>query len=150
METAIFDVAAVMDGVLRELTLQICGFLQPPIVPAAAQNPSDPGLSNLCLGLAAATPGTELMERHVDSDILTMTCYTEPFLEVPHPVTAEWTVVDVFGDMPIVNVGMSLQKLSGNRFRAPLHGVRQSQEVINLIMYDLHDGTATTALLSMG
>lgn len=128
-----------MDDKLRELSLLLCKSLDPPISTEIVQEPWNPGRSNLCLGLAAAPAGTPLVDRHVDSDLLTMTFYDEPFLEVQQPTTGEWKVVDIGENLPIVNIGTSFQRASENRLRAALHGVRQSEKEINLIMYDLHE-----------
>ncbi|GJC90928.1 hypothetical protein ColLi_13766 [Colletotrichum liriopes] len=136
VEAELFELATIVDHILRQLSVLLCESLDPPIPTKVVPDGQEPGRSNMCLGLAVATPGTSLMERHVDSDLLTLTLYDEPFFEVQQPETGEWKVVDVCGNQPIVNIGRSFQEVSNNRLHAPLHGVRQSESDINLIMYD--------------
>lgn len=78
---------------------------------------------------------------HLDEDLLTITYYDEPFLEVFENHTQEWRLVEVSQNLPVVNVGETLQTLSDSRFHAPQHRVIQCPREIDLIMYDLNDGT---------
>lgn len=128
------------DSVLRDLSTLLCTSLDPPVTVAAIKDPKNPGLSNLCLGLAAAPAGTPLLGSHLDEDMLTITYYDEPFLEVLDPISQEWSVVQVLENLPIVNVGDRFQEASNDRLHAPLHRVVQSSREINLIMYDLNEG----------
>ncbi|KAL2208336.1 hypothetical protein CC79DRAFT_1355706 [Sarocladium strictum] len=132
------DLAGFIDLVLRRLSFILCTSLDPSIPVEVASDDGSPGISNLCLGLAAAPIGTSLMEPHTDSDLLTMTFYDSAFLELHSPETGEWCVVDVNANMPLVNIGRSFQSVSGNKLKAPSHGVRQSDGDIDLVMYDLH------------
>ncbi|KAL0929816.1 2og-fe oxygenase family protein [Colletotrichum truncatum] len=138
VEAEISKLATMTDDILRQLSTLLCESLDPPISTEVVSDSRKPGRSNMCLGLASAAAGTSLMEHHVDSDLLTLTFYDEPFLEVQQPKTGEWKVVDVCENRPIVNVGTTFQRVSEHRLRAPLHGVRQSEREINLIMYDLY------------
>ena len=78
------------------------------------------------------------MGSHQDDDLLTITFYDEPFLEVLDERDQQWKLVEVFQHLPIVNVGTTLEKASGGRLRAPFHRVVQTPSAINLIMYDLN------------
>ncbi|KAK1621892.1 hypothetical protein BDP81DRAFT_466477 [Colletotrichum phormii] len=140
VEAKIENVASSVDTVLRDLSTLLCESLDPPVLTSSFNNAEGPGLSNMCLGLATTPAGTSLMDSHLDEDLLTITFYDEPFLEVLEPLTGEWKVVEVLENMPIVNVGDSFQQLSNNRLHAPLHRVKQPDEEINLIMYDLCQG----------
>jgi 2OG-Fe(II) oxygenase superfamily len=141
VEAKLTSVGSFTDSVLRDLSTLLCESLDPPIPTAVVDNPKNPGLSNMCLGLATAPAGTSLMGSHLDEDLLTITFYDEPFLEVLERTTQEWKLVEVFKNMPIVNVGDSFQKASNDRLYAPFHRVKQSQREINLIMYDLNKGS---------
>ncbi|KAK4219668.1 hypothetical protein QBC37DRAFT_367780 [Rhypophila decipiens] len=104
-----------------------------------------PEISNLCLGLATAPKMTELMPAHLDEDLLTLTFYDEPFLEVQDRHTQEWklvnTCVDGVGNhMPIVNVGETFQEVSGGKLHAPFHRVKMTEREIDLVMYDFCEG----------
>jgi isopenicillin N synthase-like dioxygenase len=79
------------------------------------------------------------MEPHTDSDLLTMTYYDEPFLEVQQPMTEAWELIDVCNNLPIVNVGRRFQIASNCKLHAPVHRVKQTEKAIDLIMYDLHE-----------
>lgn len=140
VEARLANVVSFNDSVLRDLSTLLCTCLDPPVPAAAITDPQNPGLSNLCLGLAAAPPGTPLLGSHLDEDMLTITYYDEPFLEVLDPISQAWKVVDVFEQLPIVNVGDRFQEASNDRLHAPLHRVVQSPREINLIMYDLNEG----------
>ncbi|KAJ6789154.1 hypothetical protein PWT90_06030 [Aphanocladium album] len=126
------------DAVLRDMTTMLCGLLDPPIATTCVDNPERPGISNVCLGLADGLPGTALMGSHLDDDLLTITFYDEPFLEILDEKDSQWKLVEVFEHLPIVNVGTTLQRASNNRLRAPYHRVVQTPSPINLIMYDLN------------
>jgi isopenicillin N synthase-like dioxygenase len=117
----------------------LCGLLDPPIPTACADDPGKPGISNVCLGLANGSPGTSLIGSHLDDDLLTITFYDEPFLEVLDERDQQWKLVDVCENLPIVNVGNTLQTASNNVLHAPFHRVVQTQRDINLIMYDLNE-----------
>jgi isopenicillin N synthase-like dioxygenase len=140
VEARLAKVVSFNDSVLRDLSTLLCTSLNPPLKVAAINDPKNPGLSNLCLGLAAAPAGTPLLGAHLDEDMLTITYYDEPFLEVLDPTSQEWRVVEVFENLPVVNVGERFQEASNDRFHAPLHRVVQSPNEINLIMYDLNEG----------
>ena len=135
------QVASFTDAVLKDLSTLLCKSLNPPIEKVVLGDSKDPGLSNLCLGLATASAGTSLMGSHLDEDLLTITFYNEPFLEVLERTTQEWKVVEVFENLPIVNVGDSFLKASNGRLYAPYHRVKQTQREINLIMYDFNEGS---------
>jgi hypothetical protein len=137
VEGKVNNVTSRIDGILRDLSLLLCKTLDPPIPTQVVDNPKSTGLSNLCLGISAAKTGTSVMGSHLDEDLLTMTFYDEPFLEVLERSTQEWKLVEVFEHMPIVNVGDRFEKFSNNRLHAPYHRVTQTPKEIDLIMYDL-------------
>ncbi|KAF3022418.1 hypothetical protein E8E14_006123 [Neopestalotiopsis sp. 37M] len=137
VEDKVNNVTSRIDGILRDLSLLLCKTLDPPIPTQVVDNPKSTGLSNLCLGISAAKTGTSVMGSHLDEDLLTMTFYDEPFLEVLERSTQEWKLVEVFEHMPIVNVGDRFEKFSNNRLHAPYHRVTQTPKEIDLIMYDL-------------
>lgn len=139
VEARLANVVSFNDSVLRDISTLLCRSLDPPIAVAAIKDPKNPGLSNLCLGLAAAPAGTPLPGSHLDEDMLTITYYDEPFLEVLDPTSEEWRVVEVFENLPIVNVGDRFPKASNDWLYAPLHRVVQSPREINLIMYDMNE-----------
>lgn len=139
VEAKVENVAAFIDAILRKLSEMLCNSFDPPNAAVNIVNTKSPGLSNLCLGLATATAGTELMSSHLDEDLLTITFYEESFLEVRDKVTGEWRLVEAFMNMPIVNIGETFQKVSNGRFHAPFHRVKQTKRQIDLIMYDLND-----------
>ncbi|KAI4264855.1 MAG: hypothetical protein L6R42_000060 [Xanthoria sp. 1 TBL-2021] len=140
VEARLANVVSFNDSVLRDISTLLCKSLDPPIAVAAIKDPKNPGLSNLCLGLAAAPAGTPLLGSHLDEDMLTITYYDEPFLEVLDTTSEEWRVVEVFENLPIVNVGDRFPEASNDRLYAPLHRVVQTPREINLIMYDLNEG----------
>ena len=139
VEARLANVFSCNDSVLRDLCTFLCKSLDPPIAPAAIKDPKNPGLSNLCLGLAAAPAGTPLLGSHLDEDMLTITYYDDPFLEVLDSTSEEWKVVEVLENLHILNVGDRFLKASNERLHAPLHRVVQSPREINLIMYDLNE-----------
>lgn len=83
------NVVSFNDSVLRDIFTLLCKSLNPPIAVAAIKNPKNPELSNLCLSLAAASAGTPLLRSHLNEDMLTITYYDEPFLEVLDPTSEE-------------------------------------------------------------
>ena len=141
VEAEIGNMFTFNDTVLRHLSILLCNSLDIPTTDVKdAQNP---GVSNMCLGIANGTAGTALMPSHLDEDYLTITYYDEPFLEVQDRTTQEWKSVEVFQNMPLVNVGDRLEAVSKARLFAPPHRVVQTPKEINLIMYDLNEGTTT-------
>jgi hypothetical protein len=148
VEAKVASLAFLTDSVLREISTLLCKSLDPPLSTVVIDDETTPGLSNMCLGLATAPAGTPLMDSHLDEDLLTMTFYDEPFLEVLDREAAEWKLVEVLEDLPIVNVGASFQAISDNRLYAPFHRVRQCQRHINLIMYDLCPGLQEKSLVT--
>ena len=128
------------DTVLRTIAQKVSTNASPPLKAVNYSDPTNPGDSNMCLGIASARAGMEILGDHLDEDILTITYYDEPFLEVQDRKTGEWGLVDVNEHMPIVNVGDELQKASEGKFYAPPHRVVQSPKEINLVMYDLNEG----------
>jgi isopenicillin N synthase-like dioxygenase len=130
------------DTVLRTVAQKLNTNASPPLEAVNYSDPTNPGDSNMCLGIASARAGMEILGDHLDEDILTITYYDEPFLEVQDRKTGEWGLVDVNEHMPIVNVGDELQKASKGRFYAPPHRVVQSPKEINLVMYDLNEGVS--------
>lgn len=141
VEANLANVASSTDAVLRDLSMLLCKSLDPPVPTAVVDNPKNPGRSNMCLGLATAPAGTSLMGSHLDEDLLTITFYDEPFLEVLERTSQEWKLVEVFENLPIVNIGDSFQSVSNGRLFTPFHRVKQSQREINLVMYDLNVGS---------
>ena len=138
VQLELFTVVSCIDAVLRDMTTMQCGLLDPPIATTCVENPESPGISNVCLGLADGAPGTALMGSHQDDDLLTITFYDEPFLEILDEKDQKWKLVEVYEHLPIVNVGTTLQAASNNKLRAPFHRVVQTPSPINLIMYDLN------------
>lgn len=139
VEANVENVASSIDAILRKLSEMLCKSFDPSNNAVNIDNTKNPGLSNLCLGLATATAGTELMGSHLDEDLLTITFYDESFLEVQDKDTGEWKLVEAFMNMPLVNIGETFQKVSNGRFHAPFHRVKQTKRQIDLIMYDLND-----------
>ena len=129
------------DAVLKDLSILLCKSLDPPIKKVVLDDSRAPGLSNLCLGLATAPAGTSLMGSHLDEDLLTITFYDEPFLEILERTTQEWKTAEVFENLPIVNVGDNFRKASNGRLYAPYHRVKQTPREINLVMYDFDEGS---------
>ncbi|ETS76972.1 hypothetical protein PFICI_10846 [Pestalotiopsis fici W106-1] len=127
-----------IDNVLRELGTAVCKSMDPP-VPAALDDPGNPGLSNLYLAISKVKPGSFIMPSHLDDGFLTLTFYDEPFLEVLDRTTQEWKLVEVNKNMPIVNAGEELQRNSNDRLYAPLHRCYQGPNEIDLIMFDLFE-----------
>lgn len=116
--------------------------LNPPLtnVKLNESHTKDPGISNMCLGIATSPEGTDLMPSHLDEDLLTITFYDEPFLEVLDRDTEEWKLVETCEGMPIVNVGETFQNASGGRLHAPWHRVKMTPNHIDLVMYDFNEG----------
>ncbi|KAL7932144.1 hypothetical protein V8C35DRAFT_308584 [Trichoderma chlorosporum] len=141
VETKINNVSSRIDAILRDISKMLCQNLDPPIATKDVDDPSSAGPSNLCLGISAAKAGAQVMEEHVDQDLLTLTFYDEPFLEVLDRQAQSWKLVDVFDNLPIVNVGTRFQSTSDGRLHAPLHRVKQTPNQIDLIMYDLYAST---------
>ncbi|UKZ68811.1 uncharacterized protein TrAtP1_009830 [Trichoderma atroviride] len=137
VEPKVSNVSSRIDAILRDISMLLCQNLDPPIATKVVDNPSSTGLSNLCLGISAAKAGTPVMGEHLDEDLLTLTFYDEPFLEVLDRQAQTWKVVDVLEHLPIVNVGDRFQSFSDGRLHAPLHRVKQTPNQIDLIMYDL-------------
>ncbi|KAM0251901.1 hypothetical protein ACHAQJ_007963 [Trichoderma viride] len=137
VETEVNNVSSRVDSILRDISTLLCQTLDPPIPTKVVDDPSSTGLSNLCLGISAAEAGTPVMGAHLDEDLLTITFYDEPFLEVMERQAQTWKQVDVMENLPIVNVGDRFQSFSNSRLHAPLHRVKQTPHEINLIMYDL-------------
>lgn len=137
VEAKVSNVSSRIDAILRHLSMLLCQNLDPPIATKVVDNPNSTGLSNLCLGISAAKAGTPVMGEHLDEDLLTLTFYDEPFLEVLDRQAQTWKVVDVLEHLPIVNVGDRFQGFSDGRLHAPLHRVKQTPNEIDLIMYDL-------------
>ncbi|KAI0201863.1 hypothetical protein F4808DRAFT_424082 [Astrocystis sublimbata] len=131
-------VASFNDAILRDLSRLLCQTLDPAIPATVVEGMKGPGISHMCLGSATAPVGTSLMPSHIDSDLLTLTYYDEPFLEVQDRETQEWKAVDVCDNHPIVNVGGTFQKLSNGQLYTPWHRVKQSPRPIDLVMYDLY------------
>ncbi|KAM7218764.1 hypothetical protein V8F06_005918 [Rhypophila decipiens] len=149
--TQLNQVATFSDSVLNHLSTLIYEHLggresfTRPITLDSETTKKHPGISNLCLGLATAPPMTELMPSHLDEDLLTLTFYDEPFLEVRDRNTQEWKVVDACADgvgnnMPVVNVGETFQEASGGKLYAPPHRVKMTEREIDLVMYDFNEG----------
>lgn len=138
VESSIGNVASSIDTILRKLSAILCRAFNPPITAVRFDDERKPGLSNLCLGLATARAGTELMGSHVDEDLLTITFYNESFLEVQDKETGEWKLVEAIMNMPLVNIGDTFQEASNGRLHAPNHRVKQTERQIDLIMYDLN------------
>jgi isopenicillin N synthase-like dioxygenase len=130
------------DMILRQIAEKLSTKTSPLLKAHTYSDPTNPGDSNMCLGIASARAGLEILGDHLDEDILTITYYDEPFLEVQDRKTGVWGLVDVNDHMPIVNVGDELQKASEGKFYAPPHRVVQSPKEINLIMYDLNAGAS--------
>lgn len=130
------------DTVLRQVARILITKASPPLEACKYSDPTNPGASNMCLGIASARAGTEILGDHLDEDILTITYYDEPFLEVQDRKTGEWSLVEVNEHMPIVNVGDELQKASKGKYYAPPYRVVQSPKEINLVMYDLNEGVS--------
>lgn len=128
------------DTVLRQVAQKLSENAFPPFEANNYSDPTNPGDSNMCLGIASARAGLEILGDHLDEDILTITYYDEPFLEVQDRSTGTWGLVEVNKRMPIVNVGDELQKASKGKYYAPPHRVVQSPKEINLVMYDLNEG----------
>ncbi|KAM0452062.1 hypothetical protein ACHAPV_009686 [Trichoderma viride] len=137
VETKVNSISSGIDTVLRDISRLLCRNLDPPIDTKVVDDPCSTGLSNLCLGISAAKAGTPVMGEHLDEDLLTLTFYDEPFLEVLDRQTQTWKLVDVLEHLPIVNVGDRFQSFSDGRLHAPLHRVKQTPNQIDLIMYDL-------------
>ncbi|KAM0473924.1 hypothetical protein ACHAPX_007972 [Trichoderma viride] len=137
VEPKVSNVSSRIDAILRDISMLLCQNLDPPIATKVVDNPSSTGLSNLCLGISAAKAGTPVMGEHLDEDLLTLTFYDEPFLEVLDRHAQTWKLVDVLEHLPIVNVGDRFQSFSDGRLHAPLHRVKQTPSQIDLIMYDL-------------
>lgn len=137
VETKVNNVSSRIDAILRDISTLLCQNLDPPIATKVVDDPSSTGLSNLCLGISAAKAGTPVMGEHLDEDLLTLTFYDEPFLEVLDRQAQTWKLVDVLEHLPIVNVGDRFQSFSDGRLHAPLHRVKQTPNQIDLIMYDL-------------
>ncbi|KAL7919274.1 hypothetical protein ACQKWADRAFT_301914 [Trichoderma austrokoningii] len=137
VEPQVSNVSSQIDTILRNTSTLLCQNIDPPIATKVVDDPTSTGLSNLCLGISAAKAGTPVMGEHLDEDLLTLTFYDEPFLEVLDRQTQEWKVVDVCEHLPIVNVGDRFQSFSEGRLHAPLHRVKQTPNQIDLIMYDL-------------
>ncbi|KAJ4346010.1 hypothetical protein N0V95_005793 [Ascochyta clinopodiicola] len=131
---------ALNDTVLRQIAQKLSTGVSPSLEAYINPDPTNPGDSNMCLGIASARAGLEILGEHLDEDILTITYYDEPFLEVQDRKTGTWGLVEVNEHMPIVNVGDELQKASKGMFYAPPHRVVQSPKEINLVMYDLNEG----------
>ncbi|KAL7805643.1 hypothetical protein V8C26DRAFT_417605 [Trichoderma gracile] len=137
VEAKVSNVSSRIDAILRHLSMLLCQNLDPPIAIKVVDDPNSTGLSNLCLGISAAKAGTPVMGEHLDEDLLTLTFYDEPFLEVLDRQAQTWKAVDVLEHLPIVNVGDRFQGFSDGRLHAPLHRVKQTPNEIDLIMYDL-------------
>ncbi|UKZ78316.1 hypothetical protein TrVFT333_006052 [Trichoderma virens FT-333] len=137
VETEVNNVSSRIDAILRDISMLLCQTLDPPVSTKVVDDPRSTGLSNLCLGISAAEAGTSVMGEHLDEDLLTITFYDEPFLEVLDRQTQTWKLVDVLEHLPIVNLGDRFQAFSDGRLHAPLHRVRQTANQIDLIMYDL-------------
>ncbi|PTB62254.1 hypothetical protein BBK36DRAFT_1172810 [Trichoderma citrinoviride] len=137
VEAKVSNVSSRIDAILRHLSMLLCQNLDPPVATKVVDDPNSTGLSNLCLGISAAKAGTPVMGEHLDEDLLTLTFYDEPFLEVLDRQTQTWKLVDVLEHLPIVNVGDRFQGFSDGRLHAPLHRVKQTPNEIDLIMYDL-------------
>jgi isopenicillin N synthase-like dioxygenase len=137
VEIKVHNVSSRIDAILRDISTLICQKLDPPISTKVVDNPRSTGMSNLCLGISAAKAGTQVMGEHLDEDLLTLTFYDEPFLEVLDRQTQTWKLVDVLEHLPIVNVGDRFRSFSDGRLHAPLHRVKQTPNQIDLIMYDL-------------
>lgn len=128
------------DAVLRNLCTLVCDASNPPLSTRSIANSQDVGLSNMTLGHSCAPTGDEVMPDHLDEDMLTITYYDEPFLEILDPADNEWKNLPTKDNMPFVNVGDRLEALSEGRLPAPHHRVKQTPSEINLIMYDLDKG----------
>ncbi|KAK1239271.1 hypothetical protein MKX07_008759 [Trichoderma sp. CBMAI-0711] len=137
VEAKVSNVCSRIDAILRHLSMLLCQNLDPPIATKYLDDPNSTGLSNLCLGISAAKVGTPVMDEHLDDDLLTLTFYDEPFLEVLDRQAQMWKAIDVSEHLPIVNVGDRFQAFSDGRLHAPLHRVKQTPNEIDLIMYDL-------------
>jgi hypothetical protein len=134
VESELSSVAAFSDTILRDISTALLNAVDFPLSIAALTDPGNPGQSNLCLGLATAALGTTLMPSHIDGDILTVTYYEEPFLEVLEPTTQEWVLVRVCEGLLLINVGEKLQQASHGRLKATLHRVKQCPAEIDLVI----------------
>lgn len=128
-----------IDSALRDIAKTLCTSLDPP-VPANLDEPENAGISTLHLGISKAKQGECLLGSHQDEDILTLTFYDEPFLQVLDRKTNEWKALKVKENMPIINPGLELQQNSKERLFAPWHRVFMGENEIDLVMYDLYEG----------
>jgi isopenicillin N synthase-like dioxygenase len=129
------------DSITRELFTLLVTSLNPPAPTKAGENPEEPGASLFQLGYSTAPVGKLLVPPHSDSGLLTLLFYEEASLEVPlREDTEQWGLIEPIEGHHLVYVADTLQKISGDRFHAPLHRVTQPREGAYLAVYLLHPG----------
>ncbi|KAH7128965.1 hypothetical protein EDB81DRAFT_888740 [Dactylonectria macrodidyma] len=133
------SVSSFCDPVTRELFTLLVTSLDPPSPTTAGDNPEQPGASLFQLGYSVAPAGELLVPSHTGDGLVTLLFYREPSLEVPLEGNSEdWGIVEPIEGHHLVYIAKALQKISGDRLRAPLHRVVEPREGAYLSVYLLH------------
>ncbi|KAJ5655089.1 2og-fe oxygenase family protein [Penicillium lividum] len=139
VESKLSSISSWSDYVTRDIFTALATSLNPPAPLTAGENPDEPGASLFQLGYSAASPGKLLVPPHSDSGLVTLLFYEEPSLEVLITENLErWALVEPIEGHHLVYIGDTLQKISENRLRAPLHRVTQTRKGAHLAVYLLH------------